>query len=62
MLSSNHELKLLEVNTNPAMSLDNSTLERILPKVIDGTIQLVLDIQVAFYKYPASDSNYMLMN
>ena len=41
-----NELKLLEINTNPAMSVDNSTLEEILPSLIDGTIELVLQTQV----------------
>jgi hypothetical protein len=45
MVTDNNELKLLECNTNPAMSLDNSTLEALLPGVIDGTIDLVLSTQ-----------------
>jgi glutathionylspermidine synthase len=48
MMTATNELKLLEVNTNPAMSLDNSTLEGMLPNIIDGTIQIVLDTQVSF--------------
>ena len=31
MLSATNQLFLLEVNTNPALSLDNSTLEQLLP-------------------------------
>ena len=46
MVTSANELKLLEINTNPAMSVDNSTLNAILPELIDGTIELVLQAQV----------------
>ena len=46
MVTAANELKLLEINTNPAMSVDNSTLNAILPKLIDGTIELVLQAQV----------------
>lgn len=45
MVTDDNQLKLLECNTNPAMSLDNSTLEALLPGVIDGTIDLVLSTQ-----------------
>jgi tubulin--tyrosine ligase like protein 10 len=45
MISTDRKLLLLEVNTNPAMSLDNSVLENLLPGVIDGTIELVLRSQ-----------------
>lgn len=45
MLTSSNELKLLEINSNPALSLDNSTLEALLPKVIDDTIDIVLTSQ-----------------
>jgi hypothetical protein len=45
MVSDENELVLLEVNTNPAMSRDNHVLEELLPTVIDGTLQLVLDAQ-----------------
>lgn len=31
MLSATNQLFLLEVNTNPALSKDNSTLEQLLP-------------------------------
>eukprot|EP01041_Mallomonas_annulata_P000088 gene88-116_t len=40
-----HRLLLLEANTNPALSLDNSTLEKIIPGVVDGAIELVLRAQ-----------------
>lgn len=46
MVTSANELHLLEINTNPALSMDNSTLSCILPRLIDGTIQLVLEAQV----------------
>ena len=45
MVTSDNELKLLEINTNPAMSLDNTTLRGILPDVIDKTISIVLGAQ-----------------
>jgi hypothetical protein len=45
MISSDNELVLLECNTNPALSLDNSTLAGLLPSVVDGAIQLVIDSQ-----------------
>ena len=45
MITTNNELKLLEVNSNPAMSLDNTTLENLLPDVIEHTISLVLASQ-----------------
>lgn len=47
MVTEDLRLLLLEANTNPAMSLDNSTLEALLPAVIDGAIQIVLDAQVS---------------
>jgi len=40
-----HRLLLLEVNTNPALSLDNETLANLLPNVVDGAIGLVLAAQ-----------------
>lgn len=45
MLSASNKLCLLEVNTNPALSRDNSTLEQLLPGVVDGCIELVLRLQ-----------------
>ena len=36
------------MNSNPAMSLDNSVLEKLLPEVIDGTLELVLRAQGIF--------------
>ena len=45
MITTNNELKLLEVNSNPAMSLDNSTLEGLLPGIIEHTIDIVLAAQ-----------------
>jgi len=45
MLTASNELNLLEVNTNPALSRDNSTLEVLLPAVVDGCIELVLRCQ-----------------
>lgn len=45
MISSNNDLVLLECNTNPALSLDNSTLAGLLPNVVDGAIELVLESQ-----------------
>eukprot|EP01034_Spumella_vulgaris_P026150 gene26149-32685_t len=45
MLGDDNKLYLLEINTNPALSLDNSTLEALLPGVVDGAIELVLGSQ-----------------
>eukprot|EP01038_Epipyxis_sp_PR26KG_P012981 gene12981-17406_t len=45
MLSDKNELFLLEINTNPALSLDNSTLEALLPMVVDGALELVIGAQ-----------------
>lgn len=45
MITSDNQLHLLEVNTNPAMSLDNDVLEDLLPRVIDGALELVLQTQ-----------------
>lgn len=45
MLSADNQLYLLEINTNPALSLDNGVLEDLLPGVVDGAVQLVLDTQ-----------------
>lgn len=39
------ELYLLEMNTNPALSLDNAVLEELLPRVVDGALELVLKVQ-----------------
>ena len=35
-------LHLLEINTNPALHLDNDMLAQLLPGVVEGTIGLVL--------------------
>ena len=40
-----NRLILLEVNTNPALSLDNTVLTNLLPNVVDGAIELVLRCQ-----------------
>ena len=45
MVTNENKLVLLEVNTNPALSLDNSTLATMLPPLIDGTVDLVLRAQ-----------------
>lgn len=45
MITAENKLVLIEVNTNPAMSLDNSTLANLLPGVIDGTLDIVLRAQ-----------------
>lgn len=45
MITADNQLHLLEVNTNPAMSLDNAVLEDLLPRVIDGALELVLQTQ-----------------
>jgi len=45
MISTTNKLSLLEVNTNPALTLDNSTLANMLPEVVDNTIELVMQSQ-----------------
>lgn len=40
-----HGLKLLEINSNPALSLDNKVLEELLPSVVDQSIELILRTQ-----------------
>lgn len=45
MVTDDNKLILIEVNTNPALSLDNSTLANLLPGVVDQTIDLVLKAQ-----------------
>ena len=45
MVTTSDQLLLLEVNTNPALSLDNSTLAEILPRMVDGALELVLNSQ-----------------
>lgn len=45
MVTDDNKLVLIEINTNPALSLDNSTLEKLLPVVVDDTIDIVLKCQ-----------------
>ena len=45
MVTAERKLYLLEVNTNPALSLDNAVLEELLPVVVDGALDLVLSSQ-----------------
>jgi|LauGreSBDMM110SN_4_FD.fasta_scaffold105315_2 hypothetical protein len=45
MVTDDNKLLLLEVNTNPALSLDNGVLEDLLPVVVDGALDLVLRAQ-----------------
>lgn len=45
MVIANNQLVLLEINTNPALSLDNHVLEELLPGVVDGALELVLQTQ-----------------
>ena len=45
MVTGANKLQLLEVNTNPALSLDNAVLANLLPGVVDGTLELVLRAQ-----------------
>ena len=45
MVTADGKLLLLEVNTNPALSLDNAVLEELLPVVVDGALELVLNSQ-----------------
>ncbi len=45
MVTTDNQLYLIEINTNPALSLDNSTLEKLLPVVVDDCIDIVLKCQ-----------------
>jgi len=45
MITDDNRLYLLEINTNPALSLDNKVLEDLLPRVVDGALGLVLQTQ-----------------
>ena len=45
MVTLDNKTMLLEANTNPALSLDNDCLARILPEMIDGCMELVLGCQ-----------------
>lgn len=58
MVTEDNKLVLIEINTNPAMSLDNSTLENLLPGIIDGTIELVLGLQGPGRPAPSADNTH----
>jgi hypothetical protein len=45
MITNENKLVLIEVNTNPALTLDNSTLASLLPPIVDGTVDMVLRAQ-----------------
>lgn len=45
MLSATNKLSMLEINTNPSLTLDNSTLAAMLPDIVDGAIELVMQSQ-----------------
>eukprot|EP00598_Pedospumella_elongata_P000985 CAMPEP_0184975758 /NCGR_PEP_ID=MMETSP1098-20130426/6898_1 /TAXON_ID=89044 /ORGANISM="Spumella elongata, Strain CCAP 955/1" /LENGTH=912 /DNA_ID=CAMNT_0027498531 /DNA_START=40 /DNA_END=2778 /DNA_ORIENTATION=- len=45
MMSASNKLSLLEINTNPSLTLDNSTLANMLPDIVDGAIELVMQSQ-----------------
>ena len=45
MITDDNQLLLIEINTNPALSLDNSTLEKLLPGVVDDSLDIVLKLQ-----------------
>lgn len=45
MLTATNKLHLLEINTNPSLTLDNSTLANMLPDIVDGAIELVMQSQ-----------------
>lgn len=42
MLTATNKLHLLEINTNPSLTLDNSTLAAMLPNIVDSAIELVM--------------------
>ena len=56
MVTADGQLLLLEVNTNPALSLDNAVLEELLPVVVDGALDLVLSCQGPDREPSASDA------
>ena len=45
MVDDSNKLVLIECNTNPSLSLDNSTLADMLPGVVEGALDLVLSAQ-----------------
>jgi hypothetical protein len=45
MLTATNKLYMLEINTNPSLTLDNSTLAAMLPDVVDASIELVMQSQ-----------------
>ena len=45
MVTADNKLVLLECNTNPALSLDNSTLANMLPGIVDGSVEMILRLQ-----------------
>lgn len=45
MVTADNQLRLLEINSNPAMSTENSVLASILPDVIEHCLTLVLSAQ-----------------
>jgi hypothetical protein len=57
MVTSDNEMSLLEVNTNPALALDNDCLRNILPEMIDGCLELVTSLQGAARKATLGDVN-----
>lgn len=50
LLGDGLNLSLLEVNTNPALHLDNEVLEELLPGIVRGTLGLVLTTHVEEYR------------
>jgi hypothetical protein len=59
MVTADGKLLLLEVNTNPALSLDNAVLEELLPVVVDGALELVLNSQGPDRVAGTSDATYL---
>ena len=59
MITNDNELKLLEINSNPALSLDNTALTAMIPPIVAGTLDIVIaaqgpDLKVASAKDPTS--------
>lgn len=68
MITRDNELKLLEINSNPSLSLDNTAMTAIIPPIVSGALDIVIaaqgpDLKVASAKDPtASDAKSAVLN
>ena len=62
MITTDNKLVLLECNTNPSLALSNSTLATMLPPVVDGTVELVLNAQGPDVATPMEGDDELLKN